>query len=258
MVTLVRSVVNSFDEDWEIYIAFDRDLPGRMRLLNDLEAECVRFGAIQRGRESSDASILMYITSSRQVIYALVREIQSKYLTSNEAVNISGPLDGSRTVRASKTRSRVGDVFSIPLSSGGFGYAQYLGPVEYFTADAIRVLDLVTEGPITEVADLADVADRFPPVLTVLKVARRVYGWQLLGNLTRGPLQKLEFRHSLLAGLRGPGTYHDWQLWSLGLGWRQIGSLPVALRKLEFPAAVAPFAIADRIVSGQGWYDLCH
>lgn len=246
---------NTVVREWELHIVLERDVSGRMSLLNEIEAECVRMGVIQIGRESSDNTLSVYVRANAMAIEMFVRTIQSKYLRSGETVSYQQ--DESTGIRVSKARLRVGDVFLIPLPSGACGYAQFLGHIEYFSADVIRVLDLVTECPLSTPKDCAAVENRFPPVLTLVNVARRVYGWKLLGNIPREALQSLEFRHSLMAGLRGPGTYSDWQLWSLVGGWREIGTLPEEFRHLEFPSVVAPFAIAERIESGRGLYDAC-
>jgi hypothetical protein len=240
---------------WVISIEAARPLTELHSLLTAVESEC-NSGIEVTGREITTSGRHLYLDARKSAAFELAATIRARYILRGESVSVAPETFPRALHSAGRIRFKRYDVFSVPLKPEGFGYVQFLGRVDEMQADAVRVLDLVTTAREADAEHCARRADRFPPVLTLLKVGVKSFGWQVVGN---APVQSsvLMFRQSNAACVSGHGKFHDWRLWTSATGWSDIGDLSEELRSIEFATTWSPFSIAERIVGARNMYDAC-
>jgi hypothetical protein len=143
-------------------------------------------------------------------------------------------------------RIKVGDCYEIRLPDGRYAYCQYLRWNEQLGC-LVRVLDLVTEVPLSSVHQLQCAGDIFPPVFVGLRASVRSGRWKFVGTL---PVNEFKFPVFRATSATKPGTYNNWYLWD-GQEQRFIGQLPPELRSLEIELVWGDEILEERIAYGR-------
>jgi len=110
----------------------------------------------------------------------------------------------------------------------------------------IRVFDLITTQPVTEVDGLRGLRALFPPVFVGLRASVQSGRWKYIGSL---PVASFDFPMFRATGATKPGTYESWWLWDGKKEWF-IGRLPEELRGLEQRAVWGDELLEQRIATG--------
>jgi len=149
--------------------------------------------------------------------------------------------------------TRVGDVFSIPLSDGRCAYGQYvhrdtrMGPL-------VRVYDLVTRSPSSAAQILRDLRTSglmFPPIFVGVGAAVRTEMWKVLGRL---PVDDFVYPGFLRVYHERYVPYGSWVLWD-GQTDELLGEqLPEYLGDLELLIVWSPLDVVSRIETGENPY----
>ena len=144
------------------------------------------------------------------------------------------------------SRITVGDCYEIPLPDGRYAYCQYIRWNEQL-GYLIRVLDRVTEAPVSSVDQLRGAGEMFPPVFVGLPASVKSGRWKFVGTL---PVAEFTFPMFRATSATKPGTYNNWYLWD-GQKQRFIGRLPPELRSLEIEQVWGDELLEERIASGR-------
>lgn len=110
----------------------------------------------------------------------------------------------------------------------------------------IRVFDLITTQPVTDVGGLMSSPALFPPVFVGLRASVRSGRWKYVGSLPVGDFHFPMFRAT---GATKPGTYDRWWLWDGKKEWF-IGRLSTELCGLEQRAVWGDELLEQRIATG--------
>lgn len=240
---------------WSMRIKLTRNQLGAHELIVRIEAGLS--GVVTfTGHEISESECHLFFKAERPRAFKVAEIVRSRYIYPDESVTVGAEPSGKTGFLKNGSRFKIGDVLSIPLKTGSLGYGQFLGYIHDMRADAVRILDLVTAVQEVDPQICLRPGDRFPPVLTLLNVASGKFGWQVVGNASLEP-RVLMFRHSNSGFVSGPGVSNDWRLWDSAGGWRDLGVLPLELRKVECAVTWSPWAIAERILTGRHLYEGC-
>jgi hypothetical protein len=241
--------------DWTIAISATRNPEDLYELMSRVEAELIAEVSIT-GHEIGPSTFSIFIQTNKRTAVKVIRGLEERYLLPGESVTLWRDQPTEPKAIGGGRGFEVFDVFAIPLPSDRFGYAQFLGHIDEMEADAIRVFDPVTPASIADVKDCVGQSERFPPVLTLLKIAVKSFGWKRIGRV---PMEghSLQFRQSNAAAVSGAGVLQDWRIWTTTSGWSDVGDLPEGCRTIEMAVTWSPWAIADRIITGRNLYDAC-
>lgn len=151
-------------------------------------------------------------------------------------------------------RTRVGDIFEIPLSDGRMAYGQYAfrdernGPI-------IQVFDVILDAgaEFTQVQEYLNHAKLlFPPVITGLFVAVRTGMWKVIGHI---PMKDFDYPGFVSVLHENYSPMSDWFLISAEKDIRLGKRLPKKYKNLEFLVVWSPYDIPHRIETGENPYE---
>lgn len=140
---------------------------------------------------------------------------------------------------------KLGDVFTIPLSSGKLCYGQYqfeskFGPI-------VQIYNLKTEKEINY-KEVILAPKLFPPVIVGLFAAIRDKLWKVIGNI---PI--IEKNHPIFISTfwDNHGNASIWKLWD-GMNIVKIGmELPKEYKQYEYLIVYPPTLLMERIETGK-------
>jgi hypothetical protein len=156
-------------------------------------------------------------------------------------------LVGMRVYRmAQHIKIQIGDIFEFRIPGDRYAYCQY---VHWNEQDGyvVRVLDKITDRPVSSVGELSDAGDLFPPVFVGLRTSVSSGRWKQIGNAAVKDFRLPQFR---AIAVRKPGTYENWWLWD-GKTERFIGKLPPELRSLDLRQVWGDELLEERIATGR-------
>ena len=158
------------------------------------------------------------------------------------------------TVR--RVRTRIGDVFSVPLDGSSKKYFQYIAnDLTQLNSDVIRAFKKTY--PLNATADLLEVVrddvDFYAHV--VVKWGIEMNLWEKIGNVPYSETPDVLFRDSKDYG-RKLKTSYDWRVWKINEKFRAVGSLVGDYQKAEIGVVVAPPDVVQRMRTGE--YDFVY
>jgi hypothetical protein len=154
-------------------------------------------------------------------------------------------------------RTKVGDVFSVPIGSGIKKYIQYVADdLTQLNSPVIRAFR--DSYPLDASPDLLDVVrgnvDFYAHV--VLKWGIQMKLWERAGNVPfTGELAAL-FRDSDDYGNPAVKVSHHWRVWKAGEDDQYIGKLEGDYRMAEIGVVVNPPSVVTRLRTGK--YDFAY
>ena len=150
-------------------------------------------------------------------------------------------------------RTRVGNVFSVPLGAGSKKFFQYIANDRtQLNSDVIRAFK--TAYPIDANPDLNQVVrddvDFYAHV--VIKWGIKMGLWEKIGNVSElGELGLMLFRDTNDYGDSQIKKSQNWYVWKLNEEFQKIGKLEGDYRKAEIGVVVSPPNIVHRMRTGE-------
>jgi hypothetical protein len=150
-----------------------------------------------------------------------------------------------------RIRTKIGDVFSVPLEGLGKKYFQYIAnDLTQLNSDVIRAF--VKTYPTDSSLDLREAVkgdvDFYAHV--VIKWGIKMNLWQKVGNVSYSERLDVLFRSSRDYGKRIE-TSHDWRIWRINEKSQNIGKLEGDYRNAEIGIAVSPPDVVERMKTGK-------
>jgi hypothetical protein len=150
-----------------------------------------------------------------------------------------------------RIRTKIGDVFSVPLDNINKKYFQYIAnDLTQLNSDVIRAF--VKRYPIDAVPDLLDVVrdDVDFHAHVVIKWGIKMNTWEKVG--TAPYLERLDvlFRDSKDYGKQIKTSY-NWRVWRINEKFQSIGKLDGDYQKAEIGIVVAPPNLVQRMRTGE-------
>lgn len=153
-------------------------------------------------------------------------------------------------------RTRIGDVFSVPMDSSSKKYFQYIAnDLTQLNSDVIRAFKKTYS--LNATVDLLEVVkddvDFYAHV--VVKWGTEMNLWEKVGNLAYSETPDVLFRDTKDYG-RQVKTSYDWRVWRINEKFRAVGKLVGDYQKAEIGIVVAPPDIVQRMRTGE--YDFVY
>ncbi|HEX4535428.1 MAG TPA: hypothetical protein VH140_00660 [Candidatus Acidoferrum sp.] len=150
-----------------------------------------------------------------------------------------------------RIRTKIGDVFSVPLEGVGNKYFQYIAnDLTQLNSDVIRAF--VKTYPTNSSPDLPEAVkgdvDFYAHV--VIKWGIKMNLWQKVGNVSYSERLDVLFRSSRDSGKRIE-TSHDWRIWRINEKFQNIGKLEGDYRNAEIGIVVSPPDVVERMKTGK-------
>jgi hypothetical protein len=153
------------------------------------------------------------------------------------------------TVR--RVRTRIGDVFSVPLDGSSKKYFQYIAnDLTQLNSDVIRAFKKTY--PLNATADLLEVVrddvDFYAHV--VVKWGIEMNLWEKIGNEPYSETPDVVFRISKDQGMQVK-TSCDWRVWKINEKFQAVGRLVGEYQKAEIGLVVTPRNVVRRMRTGE-------
>jgi hypothetical protein len=151
-----------------------------------------------------------------------------------------------------RARTKVGDVFSVPLDPRTKKYFQYVAnDLSELNSDVIRAFKKAY--PIDSKPDLEDVlrdeVDFYAHVVTKWGIRKKL--WERIGNSAHPDRLDVLFRDTNDVGDKSIKISHNWFIWRINEDFQHVGRLDGDLRKAEIGVVVRPQDIIDRMRTGK-------
>lgn len=148
-------------------------------------------------------------------------------------------------------RTKIGDVFSVPLDNGSKKYFQYINnDTTQLNGDVIRAFK--NAYPIDAAADLREVVmhevDFYAHV--VVKWGLEMKLWEGVGNVPFSGKIDVLFRDSKDYG-KHLKISHNWRVWKINEKFQHVGKLEGDYQKAEIGVVVSPPDIVKRMRTGE-------
>ena len=155
-----------------------------------------------------------------------------------------------------KTRTKIGDVFSVPLGASGKKYFQYVAnDLTEMNSDVIRAFRKIF--PTDVDPDLANVVKDevgfYAHVVIKWGIAMNL--WEKVGNRPYSDRLDVLFRASKDYG-KQIKVSNNWRVWRVNEKFQSVGKLEGDFRKAEIGIVVSPPDVVQRMRTGE--YDFVY
>ncbi len=155
-----------------------------------------------------------------------------------------------------KSKTKIGDVFSVKIESVGKKYFQYIiSDLTQLNSDVIRVFKKVY--PINDNPDLSEIVNGEVEFYAhcVTRLGLKMGYWESVGNI----MSVVNFDNVLFRSSGdNPQTKvsQNWWVWKINEEQKPVGKLKAENRKAEIGSVIPPDSIVHRIRTGK--YDFVY
>jgi len=155
-----------------------------------------------------------------------------------------------------RVRTKIGDVFSVPLDNSGKKYFQYVAnDLTQLNSDIIRAFKRLY--PSDCASDLREVVsgevDFYAHVVIKWGIKRNL--WEKVGSVPYDEMPEVWFRdtndYGIKLGAIPVEISHNWYVWRINEEFRHVGKLEGEFQKAQIGIVVRPDDIVNRLRTGQ-------